>query len=653
MNFHLMLGEKKMKNSFKTIFSAPLALIVNLLLIYVSFSLCRLLFIWVNHNYFTDLTFSHFGEMFRGGLVFDTSAILYTNALYILLVLFPFHYKENPKYQSVVKWIFVITNMVMIIMNLVDTVYFQYSNRRTTTSVFSQFANEDNLAGIFGIELVRHWYLVLIAVAFGYALFKLYRTPKVNTQHRLVTYYLTYLIVLVAFIPLCVFGMRGGIGRDVRPITISNANQYVNRPAETAIVLNTPFSIFRTIGKKPFVVPDYFADEAEMTALFTPVHVPADSVTFRSKNVVVLVLESFGKEYFGSLNKELEDGNYKGYTPFLDSLVSESLVYKYSFANGQQSIDGLPSILSGIPRFVEPFFLTPASLNKLSSVGGELKKKGYYTAFFHGARDGSMGFQAYARAVGYPDYFGREEYGNDDDFDGNWAIWDEEFLQFFADKMSSFPQPFSAGIFTASSHHPYVIPDRYKGVFPDGTLEIHKCIRYSDNALKLFFEKASKESWFENTLFVLTADHTNQTEHPEYWTDYGRYAVPIIFYTPDGDLKGYRDAIAQQIDIMPTVLSYLGYDKPYVSFGCDLLNTPAEDTYAVNYINGIYQFFKGDYLLQFDGRNAVAMYAFKTDKLLEHNLLGQIDVQQSMEDELKAIIQQYMIRMNNDELVVK
>lgn len=76
MNFHLMLGEKKMKNSFKTIFSAPLALIVNLLLIYVSFSLCRLLFIWVNHNYFTDLTFSHFWEMFRGGLVFDTSAIL-------------------------------------------------------------------------------------------------------------------------------------------------------------------------------------------------------------------------------------------------------------------------------------------------------------------------------------------------------------------------------------------------------------------------------------------------------------------------------------------------------------------------------------------------------------------------------------------------
>ena len=172
--------------------------------------------------------------------------------------------------------------------------------------------------------------------------------------------------------------------------------------------------------------------------------------------------------------------------------------------------------------------------------------------------------------------------------------------------------------------------------------------------MKLFFEKESKEPWYKNTLFVFTADHTNSPERPEYETESGLFSVPVVFYQPGSDLKGFRkDVIAQQIDIMPTVLGYLGYDKPFVSFGCDLLNTPAEDTYAVNYINGIYQFFKGDYLLQFDGRNTVAMYAFKTDKLLEHNLLGQVDVQQSMEDELKAIIQQYMIRMNNDELVVK
>ena len=104
---------------------------------------------------------------------------------------------------------------------------------------------------------------------------------------------------------------------------------------------------------------------------------------------------------------------------------------------------------------------------------------------------------------------------------------------------------------------------------------------------------------------------------------------------------------------MPTVLGYLGYDKPYVAFGCDLLHTPMEETYAVNYLDGIYQFFKGDYMLQFDGEKTVAMYAFKTDVLLKENLIGKVPQQESMEKELKAMIQQYMERMNHDELTIK
>ena len=198
-----------------------------------------------------------------------------------------------------------------------------------------------------------------------------------------------------------------------------------------------------------------------------------------------------------------------------------------------------------------------------------------------------------------------------------------------------------------------MIPERYKGVFAEGPLEIHKCVRYSDHALKLFFEKVSRQPWFKNTLFVLTADHTNQAEHPEYMTELGRFAVPILFYTPDGELQGYRNAIAQQIDIMPTVLGYLGYDKPFVSFGCNLLRTPAEDTYAVNYTNGIYQYVKGDYLLQFDGDKTIAVYAFKADKLLKNNLIGTIQEQAAMERELKSIIQQYMERMNSDKMTVE
>ena len=641
-----------MKKGWKDCLYNVWALLINLLLAYAAFMICRLVFLWENASLFQDMTFGHLMELCRGGLYFDTSAILYANALIILLTLFPLHWKETPKYHRVVRGIYVGINTLCVAVNLMDTVYFQYTNRRTTASVFSQFANEDNLGRIIGMEFLHHWYFVVLTALVGFGLYKLYRLPRPDVRRTPIAYYITYIIALAAGVPFTVFGMRGGMTRQTRPITISNANQYVNRPIETGIVLNTPFSLLRTLGKKPFVIPQYFTNRQEMTAAFNPVHMPADSTHFTPKNVVVLILESFGKEYFGSLNPTLEGGHYKGYTPFLDSLIRKSLVFDYSFANGRTSIDGMPSSLSSIPMFVEKFLLTPAALNNLTSVAGELRKKGYYTAFFHGAANGSMGFQAFSRSAGYQDYFGRTEYGNDKDFDGNWAIWDEEFLQFFAQKMATFHQPFSTGIFTASSHHPYNIPERYKNIYPEGSLPIHKCIRYSDHALQRFFETAKKAPWFRNTIFVLTADHTNQTEHPEYQTEAGIHSIPIIFYTPDGSLAGERKGISQQIDIMPTVLGYLGYDKPYVAFGCDLLHTPDEETYAVNYLDGIYQFFKGDYMIQFDGEKTIAVYAFKTDVLLKHNLVGKVPQQAAMERELKAMIQQYMERMNHNQMVI-
>ena len=99
-----------------------------------------------------------------------------------------------------------------------------------------------------------------------------------------------------------------------------------------------------------------------------------------------------------------------------------------------------------------------------------------------------------------------------------------------------------------------------------------------------------------------------------------------------------RNSIAQQTDIMPTILNLTGYNKPYMAFGCDLLNTPDNDTWAVNYIDGIYQYCKNGYVLQFDGKNSI-------------DLLGKVPLQPSMERELKAVIQQYMNRIINNQLL--
>ena len=636
-----------MKKLMSKTYSPLLAVLWNLLLVYVVYQIARLEYYLENTDY---LTYSF--KAWRGGLLFDTSAIIYTNALYILLMLLPF---KQSDYQRCCKWLYLIINGVALAINLADSVYFQYTMRRTTTTVFSEFSNEGNLGSIIGTEFIHHWYLVLLFMGVMWLLWRLYATPKKHHALNLAS--------LILIVPLCVAGIRGGFTTAVRPITISNANQYTQRPTDAALVLNTPFSLIRTIGKNVFTIPAYFENEADMEAVYSPVHHPisprlsrdsriSSDSSFTRKNIVVLIVESFGREYIGALNKDLEGGKYKGYTPYVDSLINKSTTFRYSFCNGRKSIDGMPSILSSIPMFVEPFILTPASMNDYTGLAGLLAKEGYETAFFHGAQNGSMGFEAFARKTGFQKYFGRTEYEaahGTDDYDGTWAIWDESFLQYYANEMSKMHEPFMTAVFTASSHHPFVVPEQYQKIFPEEGLEIHKCIRYTDMAIGRFFETASRQPWFNNTIFVLTSDHTNMSDHAEYQSDLGGFCSPIIIFDPSQPEGKTEDKIAQQIDILPTILGMLGYSKTYLAFGIDVLNTPAEDTWAVNYLNGIYQYVKYGYVLQFDGQQTKAVYRLD-DRLMKNNLKGKTDVETKMERELKAIIQQYMERMKHNRL---
>ena len=640
-----------MRQLLNKIYSPLLAVLWNLLLVYLVYQIARLEYYVENRDYL-----SYTWDIFQGGLLFDTSAILYTNALYVVMMLFPLHWKENRIYHKVCQWLFVVVNSIAFAINLADSVYFRYTMRRTTTTVFEEFSNEGNLGSIIGTEFLNHWYLVLLFALVVFLLWRCYVRPSINSHSlKWWRYDVACLLSLLLFAPCCVAGMRGGFTTAVRPITISNANQYASRPVDAALALNTPFALIRSIGKNVFVVPHYFSDEKALASIYTPIHTPNDSVSMVKKNVVVLIVESFGREYIGALNKDLEGGKYKGYTPYVDALIGKSTTFRYSFCNGRKSIDGMPSILSSIPMFVEPFILTPSSMNDYTGLAGFLGKEGYETAFFHGAQNGSMGFQAFAQKTGFQHYFGRTEYEEakgTDDFDGTWAIWDEPFLQYYAEEMGKMKQPFMTAVFTASSHHPFVIPDQYKQQFPEGKLEIQKCIRYTDMAIGKFFETASKQPWFQNTIFVLTSDHTNMSDHDYYQTDLGGFCSPIIIYEPSHPEGQMIDKIAQQIDILPTVLGMLGYQKPYFGFGIDLLNTPSEDTWAVNYLSGIYQYVKHGYVLQFDGQKTKAVYSLQ-DSLMQHNLIHQpsaISHQQLMEQELKAIIQQYMERMTQDRL---
>ena len=611
------------------------------------YTLSRLFFFWVNADIFPNVSAAHLGEMLLGGLRVDLTAVLYLSALYMVMMVLPlpWRWRTNGVYQTVCKWVLLVPNLIGLAVNCVDMVYIRFTDRRTSMTFFSEFANDNNLGKIFITGVFEYWYVTLFFLIAAAAMIQLTRKADgMRIIRNPWVYYIVETVLLAVSAYFVVIGIRGGFGAYTRPITMSNALQYTNTPRESAIVLNTPFTLMRSTEGKAYVNPHYYPDD-ELDQIMSPVHnEPANHKQMKERNVVIFILESFSKEYMGS------------YTPFLDSLSRVSVSYKYSFASGRKSIDAMPSVLSSIPMLIEPYIVTAYSTNAVSSVADCLKRKGYTTAFFHGAPNGSMGFQAYARSAGFAKYYGMDEYDGPEAFDGTWAIWDEEFLQYYGRTMSTMAEPFCTAVFTASSHHPFRIPERYEGRFPKGEVPIHQCIGYSDNALREFFNYAQKQPWYENTLFVLTADHTNQLTRPESQTAKGLYEVPIIFFDPQVNKGEVKKTPVSQTDIMPSILEYLGYDEPYFAFGENALTMDKKHPYAVCYNTNVYQIMSDHLVMIFDGEQIVGIYDYQEDPLLKANRKDEWSERKEVKEMLtylKAYIQQYISRMIENHLTVQ
>ncbi len=628
--------------------------VYRILLVLCLFSFCRLGFYLFNHKMFPGINPGQFFSILKGGLIFDISAVVYINMLFILLEIAPFDYRYNQVYQKVIRYIFFITNGIAIAANCMDFVYYRFVFKRATADVFRTFEHESNLLKIFFKFLADYWPATLFCFFIWFLMVYLYnkvRVKKPEPSNRIV-----YHIVNILFIPLVIAlvigGARGGYKHSTRPITISNAARYVQSPRDVAIVLNTPFSLLRTFGKKPLVRYEFY-DKSGLDRQFNPHHYPSGTKPFIKDNVVIIILESFAREYIGSLNRELEGGTYKGYTPFMDSLIKESLTFDVTLGNGKKSIDAMPSILASLPSLETPYIISHYANNQVDGLASLLKRKGYYTAFFHGAPNGSMGFDSFSRMAGFDNYFGLNEYPYKDDFDGMWGVWDEPFFKFFAEKLNNFSQPFMASIFSISSHHPFKVPEKYKDKFRKGPAPIVEVVGYTDFSLKEFFEEISGAQWFKNTLFVITADHTNESIHKEFQNNFGSYCIPIIFFKPGSDLKGIKPRIAQQIDIMPSILSLLNFDEEYIAFGNNLFDDSYE-SFAFNTNGSTYQLYMKDHILEMIDNKPAGLFNYRTDKYLETNLLNnEPGIAGQMEEKLKAIIQSYNSRMIDNDLIVR
>lgn len=611
------------------------------------YGICRMLFYAFNIGLFPGVTGYDLLIMELGGMRFDISAIMYLNLLYFLLQIIPFKFRHLPIYQKSIDYIFYVTNAIGLALNCIDFIYYRFTMRRTTVIVFDEFKNEENYWQLAYHFFIDYYYILLIWIGLVWLMIYLSKKIKVATKisGNSIRYYSLQSSGFVIVPLLIVLGIRSGLPpKQDFPLVPSDAGQYARHPNDIAIVQNTAFCMLRTSHKPVFKKQHYF-DEATLETIYSPLHNPTPDSNFVAKNVIIIIVESFGKETIGVYNKHLENGNYKGYTPFIDSLAAHALIFPNSHANGRISIEGSPSTLASIPSLQESFTHTFYAANQLHSLPNRLATKGYSSMFAHGAPNGSLGLNAFAVAAGFEKYVGKDEYNNDDDYDGVWGIWDHLFLPYFANQCTELKTPFCASVFTTSSHHPYKLPEGLADEFEPGTLEIHKSIRYADYSLREFFNEAKKQPWYNNTIFVITGDHTCSPYHDEYKTTVGAFGVPLIFYSPDASLLGLDKRTAQQIDILPSVLSYLNYDEPFFAFGKDLFNQSV-DNIAVNYTGNTFQLIWDNWVIQHDMENTIALYDLSTDPLQKDNLVEKNPAEQSrMEKKVKAVIQQYNNRM--------
>jgi phosphoglycerol transferase MdoB-like AlkP superfamily enzyme len=525
-----------------------------------------------------------------------------------------------------------------LLSNCVDLAYFRFTLKRTNATVFDFFTGKmgNDLLQLTPVFIKDYWYLfiiwafLIVAVIYVYNKIENLRFAKWRFPD-----YFREGFIFILFAGISIIGFRGGL--QLKPINCATAGEYTSAKY-VSLVLNTPFAIIKTIDIKAIEPSEEwnYVSNTELRKIYDPVHHPHTN-GFQQFNVCIIILESFSKEYIGALN-----GREKGYTPFLDSLIKESLTFTNAFSNGKTSIEGIPSVVASIPTWMnEPYITSAYSTNQTNTLASILKSKGYSTSFFHGGTNGTMGFDAFCKLSGYDHYYGRSEYNNEKYFDGSWGIWDEEFLQYTIQTISKNKMPFFTSIFTLSSHHPFNIPNKYKNKFKKGKLDIEQCVSYTDYALKNFFESAKQTTWYKNTLFVLTADHTGVSTDPFYSNNIGNFAIPIIYFKPESNLTGRDSTLTQQIDIMPSVLDYLHYPRTYFSFGKSVFDT-TQSHFALTFNNGIFHFIKNDYALEFDGNKAVNLYHYTTDSLFADNLLqSKTDVTKEMDKEIKAIIQSY------------
>ena len=611
-------------------FAVPARLLAVLFL----YSFHRVLFLFYNLDVFRSAPWREIVHAFGFGVRFDLVAVFMISAPLIALAYFPWPGRIPGNLARWFDRFFLLLNTPFIFLNCADLEYFEFTGRRTTMEIFRIHDDIRNQAGQL---LVHYWQVplwTLLSVAFLWWVCRAIPLPG-----RRPASIVSRLIVLAAASLVAVLMIRNSF--QSKPLKVTHAFVYSTPPVGN-LALNTPIGFlqsYRALRGKSVPRTRYYKSLREYWPLIDPGTLPPRPRNLQ--NVVVVVVESLSSHYVGVENPGSD------LTPFIDRLARNGLHFRNFYAAGRRTNYAMPALFAGVPGLMdEAVFSSAYRGDSFFGLGHTLRENGYRTAFFHGARNGSMGLDYASKMVGFQEYFGKDEFqswpgARKEDYDGDWGIFDEPFLGFVADRLDGFREPFAAVIFTLTTHQPFVIPKKYEGEFPPTHDPMARCVRYLDRSLSGFFESVRNKPWFRNTLFVITADHTYRPRGTVQPDMLQQHDIPLILYHPSRQLPAAdTEKVGYQGDLAPTVLDYLGIDPPKRTvFGRSLFrNAPG---FAMFRSSGVYALVQNDFVVTFSDTSGPRLFRYPNGPGQRLEEINDPVLREQRAKTLKAFVQHY------------
>lgn len=524
---------------------------------------------------------------FVKGLWFDNVTMCYVSVLPLFTALMAASFdRTSAALHRAVTWWYGIMCAIVFMASAANIPYFEYFFRNINSSIFEWFGYAGTTAGMVTGEASYIIYILLYAAltaAFAYAATLARRRcdrltgggKPYHTGRKLVA---ARLMATLALTGLCVFGIRGRTGYN--PIKVSQA-YYCNDPFLNQLGINPMFNLLtsalddmRKENRQLRLTDDRLAVAQARHSL----HItgPCDSIhplrrqvngaytPPRRHNVVVIMMESMSARLMDSF------GNGQHLTPTLDSLYNcgATMAFDRCYSAGIHTNHGMTATLYSFPALMFRNLMKGTVTPRREGLPTVLHAMGYHNMFFmpHEAQYDNM--KAFFTTNGYDEIFSQENYPADEVVNA-FGVPDHFLLDYglrtISDRAKS-GVPFLATILTVSNHPPYRVPAFFK---PKSDAPETQIVEYADWALGRFLAQARQQPWHDNTIYVIVADHGKIVgkvggELPESYNH-----IPLVICGP-GVPQGRTSTLAQQVDIMPTLLSLLGASYSYEGFGVDL-----------------------------------------------------------------------------------